>query len=69
MALEGGKWALVDFQVTPPLGSSMSFGRRERGTTTSPSNRRGADGGGIHGAMAAALAVVYVSTRAVFGSV
>lgn len=27
MAREGGSRALVDFHVTPPLGSSMSFGR------------------------------------------
>lgn len=24
IALDGGRWAFVDFQVTPPLGSSMS---------------------------------------------
>ena len=31
MALEGGRRAFVDFQVTPPLGSSMACGRRPRG--------------------------------------
>lgn len=30
MAREGGSRALVDFHVTPPLGSSMSFGRDGR---------------------------------------
>ena len=28
MALEGGRRAFVDFQVTPPLGSSMARGRK-----------------------------------------
>ena len=34
MALDGGSRALVDFQLTPPLGSSMACGKRSLRTAT-----------------------------------
>ena len=42
MALEGGRRAFVDFQVTPPLRSSMACGRKPQGGQNfdQPSRRR-----------------------------